>query len=173
MHAGSAVEGGVHAANLQPVRMSPARGGLRIRTATLDIETARRVEFLDITADVAAIVRDHGIGEGLVVVSSLHSTCAVSINEFQRALTVDIATFLERIAPREIGWSHNDPACSDCDRMNADAHLRALLLGCGVTVQVSGGELVLGRWQRVILAELDGPRVRQLRLQAWDLAPDA
>ena len=73
---------------------------------------------------------------------------------------------LERIAAREAGWLHDDPAHSDCERLNADAHLRAMFLGHGVTLQVSGGELVLGQWQRVLFAELDGPRPRTLRLLA-------
>jgi thiamine phosphate synthase YjbQ (UPF0047 family) len=73
---------------------------------------------------------------------------------------------LERLAAREAGWLHDNPAHSDCERLNADAHLRAMFLGHGVTLQVSGGELVLGQWQRVLFAELDGPRPRTLRLLA-------
>ena len=59
---------------------------------------------------------------------------------------------------RDGEWMHNDPEHSDCDRNNADAHLRAMLLGHSMTLQVTGGELVLGQWQRVLAAELDGPR---------------
>jgi len=53
---------------------------------------------------------------------------------------------------------------SDCDRQNADSHLRAMFLGHGLSLQISGGELVLGQWQRVLMAELDGPRTRSLRI---------
>ena len=63
---------------------------------------------------------------------------------------------------RDAEWMHNDPEHSDCDRMNADSHLRALLLGHNLTLQVSGGEVVLGQWQRILMAELDGPRARSL-----------
>ncbi len=171
MRAGSAVEDDSHEADLHPVQASVPTGAMRIRTAVIAIETNCRVEFLDITGRIEKFVRQCAIAEGMVVISSLHSTCSVLINEFQSALTADIAAFLERIAPRDVGWSHNHPECSDCDRMNADAHLRALLLGSAVTVQVSGGDLVLGRWQRIILAELDGARVRHVRIQAWDLQP--
>jgi secondary thiamine-phosphate synthase enzyme len=87
------------------------------------------------------------------------------INEFQRALLADITRILEELVTRDAGWMHNDPAHSDCDRSNADSHLRAMLLGHSVTLQVSGGEPVLGQWQRVLLAELDGPRTRSLRVQ--------
>ena len=65
---------------------------------------------------------------------------------------------------------HNDPEHSDCDRMNADSHLRSLLLGHSLTLQVSGGEVVLGQWQRILMAELDGPRARTLRIQVMGIA---
>ena len=66
---------------------------------------------------------------------------------------------------RDEAWVHNDPDHSDCDRMNADSHLRALLLGHSLTLQISGGEVVLGQWQRILMAELDGPRARTIRMQ--------
>lgn len=172
MRAGSAVENDRHLPHVHPVPTSGPADDLRIRRDVVAIETTCRVEFLDITGRIEQFVHQCAIGEGLVVISSLHFTCSVLINEFQHALTTDMATFLERLAP-DIGWSHNDPECSDCDRMNADADLRALLLGPAVTVQVAGGELVLGQWQRIILAELDGARVRHVSLQAWDLQPIA
>jgi len=94
----------------------------------------------------------------------MHTTCTIFINEYQAALVADIKTFLERVVLRDAEWRHNDPEHSDCDRMNADSHLRAMLLGHSLTVQVSGGEVVLGQWQRILMAELDGPRARTLRL---------
>jgi secondary thiamine-phosphate synthase enzyme len=144
--------------------------GPRIRGSAMSVETSRRLEHIDITEQIAAFVDRWAIGEGLIVLSSLHSTCALIVNEFQRALTSDIDSFFERIAPRDAPWLHNDPAHSDCERMNADAHLRALMLGSGVMVQVANGALVLGHWQRIILVELDGPRIRHLRIQGWDLS---
>jgi secondary thiamine-phosphate synthase enzyme len=117
-----------------------------------------------------AIVRQAGIAEGLVNLFSTHTTCTLFINEFQSALTADIKTFLEQIVARDANWRHNDPRHSDCDRMNADAHLRSLLLPHGLSLQVSGGEIVLGQWQRVLLAEFDGPRRRTLRVQIMGTA---
>ena len=89
------------------------------------------------------------------------------VNESQSALLADITKFLEDLVARDSYYRHNDPAHSDCDRMNADAHLRATLLGHSLTLQISGGELVLGQWQRILMAELDGPRTRTLRAQVW------
>jgi secondary thiamine-phosphate synthase enzyme len=99
----------------------------------------------------------------------MHTTCAVFINEAQTALHADIKKFLDQAVARDAAWLHNDPSQSDCDRMNADSHLRAMLLGHSLTLQVTGGELALGQWQRVIVAELDGPRARTLRLQAMGM----
>ena len=139
---------------------------MTVRAETVTIETAERFELVDITDRLRAFLSRAQIAEGLLSVWSLHTTCAVFINEAQRALHADIRRALEQIIARETDWMHNDPKHSDCDRSNADAHLRAMLLGHNLTLQISGGELVLGHWQRVLAAELDGPRTRSLRLQA-------
>ena len=140
-------------------------GSLAVRSAVVTIETAERVELVDVTDHLAAFVSAAHVTDGLLSVWSLHTTCALFINESQRALHADIKRVLEQIVDRHGDWMHNDPEHSDCDRCNADAHLRAMLLGHSVTLQVSGAELVLGQWQRVLAAELDGPRTRSLRLQ--------
>jgi secondary thiamine-phosphate synthase enzyme len=109
-------------------------------------------------------VRKLRVKEGIVNLFSMHTTCTVFINEFQTALLTDIKRFLEGVVARDADWLHNNPEHSDCDRMNADSHLRAMILGHSLTLQVSGGEVVLGQWQRILMAELDGPRSRTLRL---------
>jgi len=146
---------------------SATAGGLMIHGETLIISTDERIEVVDLTDRVMTFVRRLSIREGLVSLWSLHTTCTVFINEFQSALLSDIRRFLEQMVARDEEWLHNNPNHSDCDRMNADSHLRALLLGHSLTLQVSGGEVVLGQWQRVLMAELDGPRARTLRVQAW------
>src|SRR5207248_175801 len=112
------------------------------------------------TNRIMEFVRKFNISEGLVSLWSMHTTCALFINEFQTALLSDIKRFLEQMVARDAEYMHNNPDHSDCDRMNADSHLRALLLGHSLTLQVSGGEVVLGQWQRILMAELDGPRAR-------------
>jgi secondary thiamine-phosphate synthase enzyme len=153
-----------------PADGTVAAGELVIHAAALTVDTTQRVELVDLTERIAAIVRASGIREGLTSLWSLHTTCAVFINEDQRALHADIKRFLEQTVAREGKWMHNDPEHSDCDRNNADAHLRALLLGHSMTLQVTGGELVLGQWQRVLTAELDGPRARTFRIQIQGVA---
>ena len=146
---------------------SATAGGLMIHGETLMISTDDRIEVVDLTDRVMSFVQRLRIREGIVSLWSLHTTCTLFINEFQSALLSDIRRFLEQMVARDEEWLHNDPNHSDCDRMNADSHLRALLLGHSLTLQVSGGEVVLGQWQRVLMAELDGPRARTLRVQAW------
>jgi secondary thiamine-phosphate synthase enzyme len=110
-------------------------------------------------------MRRFEIREGMLGLWSMHTTCALFVNESQRALLDDIKRFLEDVVVRDRYYRHNDPEHSDCDRMNADSHLRAMLLGHSLTLQISGGEIVLGQWQRILMAELDGPRARTLRAQ--------
>lgn len=137
---------------------------------TITVETTGRLELVDLTERVASIAAAAGLREGVLSIWSLHTTCALFINEAQGALHADIKRALEEIVSRERDWMHNDPQHSDCDRNNADAHLRAMLLGHSLTLQVSAGEIVLGQWQRVLAAELDGPRRRTFRLQAMGIA---
>jgi secondary thiamine-phosphate synthase enzyme len=145
-------------------------GGLVIHSETFVVDTDQRIEVIDLTERIMAFARRLRVREGLVSLWSLHTTCCLFINEFQTALLSDIKHFLEELVARDAEWKHNDPAYSDCDRMNADSHLRAMLLGHSLTLQVSGGEVVLGQWQRILMAELDGPRARTLRVQVWGIA---
>jgi len=153
-----------------PEVASARTGALTIQGETLIVETDERIDLVDLTPRLAEYVRRTGVREGMVNVWSMHTTCAIFINEFQHALLADIKVVLEKMVARDDEWKHNDPTHSDCDRMNADAHLRAMLLGHSLTLQVSGGEVVLGQWQRVLMAELDGPRARSLRVQVWGMA---
>jgi secondary thiamine-phosphate synthase enzyme len=149
---------------------SAKTGGLTIHGETIVVQTDQRIELVDLTNRIMDFARRFNIREGLVSLWSMHTTCAVFINEFQTALLSDIKRFLEQMVARDAEWMHNDPEHSDCDRMNADSHLRALLLGHSLTLQVSGGEVVLGQWQRILMAELDGPRARFLRIQLWGIS---
>ena len=145
-------------------------GGLTIHGETFVIETDQRVELVDLTNRIMEFVRRFNISEGLVSLWSMHTTCTLFINEFQVALLSDIKRFLEQMIARDAEYMHNDPKHSDCDRMNADSHLRAMLLGHNLTLQISGGEIVLGQWQRILMAELDGPRARSLRIQMFGVS---
>jgi secondary thiamine-phosphate synthase enzyme len=146
-----------------------AGDGLVVRAESLETETHERVELVDLTDRIREVVARAQVREGTASLWSLHTTCAIFINEVQTALHSDIRRFLEQVVARDGAWMHNDPAHSDCDRMNADAHLRAMLLGHSLTLQISGGEVVLGTWQRVLAAEMDGPRSRTIRIQVMGI----
>jgi secondary thiamine-phosphate synthase enzyme len=160
----------VNARGMSSPSPSAESGGFIVRGDTLTIQTEERVELTDVTDRIVAIVRTAAVREGIVSLWSLHTTFSVFMNESQKALHADIKRLLETIVDRDADWMHNDPDHSDCDRLNADAHLRAMLLGHSLTLQISGGELVLGQWQRVLVAELDGPRSRTLRVQVMGIA---
>ena len=149
---------------------SAKAGGLMIHGETIVISTDQRVELIDLTKQIMEFARKFNIKEGLVSLWSMHTTCTLFINEFQTALLTDIKAFLEKMVDRDEEWLHNNPDHSDCDRMNADAHLRSLLLPHSLSLQVSGGEIVLGQWQRILLAEFDGPRRRTMRVQIMGTA---
>jgi secondary thiamine-phosphate synthase enzyme len=154
----------------KPVRdVAATAGALHVHAETIAVQSSERIELHDVTDRVMALVHDSGVREGFVNVWSLHTTCAVLINEHQRALLSDMKRFLEEMVAKDAAWLHNDPRHSDCDRANADSHLRAMLLGHSLTLQISGGEVVLGQWQRILVAELDGPRARTLRVQVLGL----
>jgi secondary thiamine-phosphate synthase enzyme len=143
----------------------PAHGGFRIINRVVDWITHDRVELINITERINEIVRKSGVRDGLVHLQSLHTTTAVFINEWQDALLKDVKTFIEDLVVRERAWRHNDPAESDCERRNADSHLRGMLFGQTLCLQVRNSAVLLGTWQSIVLAEFDGPRSRSMSVQ--------
>jgi secondary thiamine-phosphate synthase enzyme len=157
-------------------RLTPAQrptAMLQLYLETIFYKTRERLELINITRDLNEIVRRHGLKAGFVIVQSLHTTTAVFINEFQQALVDDMKSFLERLVGRLDYWRHNDPRLSECDRKNAASHLRAMVLGHTLSVPVQNGKLMLGNWQSVILAELDGPRDRSVQVQVLGVPEDS
>lgn len=145
-------------------------GPYRAASTTIKVETRERVGLYNLSQQIRDFVRTSGVRAGQVLVASMHTTCAIFINEWQDALLHDIETHFENLVSRDAYYRHNDPEWSDCDRANADAHLRTLVLGASVMLPVADGEVVLGEWQSVILGELDGPRERTILLQATGAA---
>jgi secondary thiamine-phosphate synthase enzyme len=138
---------------------------LRVVRKTFTMLTERRTEILDITKQVRDVVLSADVTEGMLLVNSLHTTCALFVNEFQGALVEDLRALVERLVPDDAGYRHDDPRYSDCERGNAHSHLRAALLGRSVAVGIARGELALGRFQSILFAELDGPRARTIDVQ--------
>lgn len=125
----------------------------------LTIRTGAQREMLDLTARVAELVARAGLDEGQVTVYVPHATAAIVINENDDPnVCVDVLDLLDRLIPAG-RWRH--------DRVdgNAAAHIQAAILGPGETVPVQGGRMLLGRWQAVMLVELDGPKERHILVQ--------
>ncbi len=124
-----------------------------------------RTEVSDITKVVRRAIQQFPVNVGIALINTLHTTCALFINEFQGSLIEDLKAMAERIVPERGGYRHDDPRYSDCERGNAHAHLRAALLGRSIAVGINDGELTLGRFQSIIFAEFDGPRRREISVQ--------
>src|SRR5437762_5602099 len=146
-----------------------ATGEYRVVSTTIKVQTDGREDLYNLSKTVHDFVAASGIRAGMVLVSSLHTTCAIFINEWQEALIHDVKSYLSNLISKSAYYRHNDPAWSDCDRHNADSHLRSLMLGMNLTLQIADSDVVLGEWQSVIMAELDGPRERTIRLQAMGI----
>ena len=138
---------------------------MKTQLDTFVVRSSQKQEMIDITSDVIEATREAGVRNGFVGIFSQHTTAAVLVNEFQSALLSDIGEFLKRIVADSISYKHNSPEWSDCDRGNATSHLRSLLFSNSVMLPIVDGKPVLGQFQRVIMAELDGPRQRTLKLQ--------
>jgi secondary thiamine-phosphate synthase enzyme len=134
-------------------------------SSTLTLQSEEPTEVDDISKLVRSAVQQLPITTGIALVNTLHTTCALFINEFQAALMDDLKRMIERLVPERGGYRHDDARYSDCERGNGHAHLRAALLGRSVALAVNDGDLVLGRFQSVIFAELDGPRKREISIQ--------
>lgn len=145
--------------------ITTTKSGLSIKKQTLKLLTDKKVELYNITQKVKDFVKSSAISDGILLISSLHTTTALFVNEVQSALLEDIKAILLDWVREDKDWKHNSPEHSDCERHNAGSHLRAILLGHSTTVMVQDGEPGLGEWQSIIFAELDGPREREIRLQ--------
>jgi secondary thiamine-phosphate synthase enzyme len=120
-------------------------------TAEFEVSTDDRLAALDVTDRVAGVLP--GDADGACTIFARHTTAGVCVNEAEPRLLADVERVLDGLVP-DGGWRHDE--IDD----NADSHLRALLVGSGATVPVSGGDLDLGTWQSVLLVECDGPRTR-------------
>jgi secondary thiamine-phosphate synthase enzyme len=146
-----------------------ATGPYRVASTLVKVQTDGREELHNLTSLIRDFVRSSDVRTGSVIISSLHTTCGIFINEWQDALVHDVKAYLSQAINKDAYYRHNDPAWSDCDRHNADSHLRSLMLGISLTLQVADGDVVLGEWQSIILAEFDGPRERSIRIQAMGI----
>ncbi|HKQ97385.1 MAG TPA: secondary thiamine-phosphate synthase enzyme YjbQ [Candidatus Polarisedimenticolia bacterium] len=147
--------------------IDPGVQALAIHHDRTEILTGQRTQFIDLTEWVARCVRRSGVEHGMAVVRVLHTTAAIVVNENEPLLLDDLTAMLERLAPGDVAYAHDDPLrrrvkLEPGERRNGHSHARALLLGDSKSIGVVEGDLQRGRWQSIFLVELDGPRRRSI-----------
>jgi secondary thiamine-phosphate synthase enzyme len=126
-------------------------------TEYLWFNTKQRQEFIRITDEVASVVEKSGVKEGMVLVSAMHITAAVYVNDWESGLIDDFQVWLERLAPAGLDYRHHQTG-----EDNADAHLKRTLMGHQVILPITAGKLDLGPWEQVFYAEFDGQRKKRV-----------
>ncbi len=141
----------------EPKRGSPA-SPVASQVFSVRFKTSRRSELKDITAEVTQVVAESRVEDGLCCVYVPHTTAGILINENDDPnVAADILTLLERLVPQSGSYKHWEG--------NADAHVKAALVGTSQSVPIEGGKLGLGRWQGIFFCEFDGPRQREVKVK--------
>ena len=130
---------------------------MKFATEYLWFCTKHQREYINITDEVQSIVRKSGIKEGMVLVSAMHITAGVYVNDAENGLIADIDKWLEELAPFDINYNHHRTG-----ETNGDSHLKSLLIGHEVIVPITAGRLDFGTWQQIYYAEFDGQRKKRV-----------
>jgi secondary thiamine-phosphate synthase enzyme len=130
-------------------------------TEYITFNTRKRYELIDMTDEVKRACTKSGIDDGFILVSAMHITASVFVNDHEPGLWSDIMAWLEDLAPRKPGYAHHQTG-----EDNADAHLKRSILGHQVMVPITKGKLDLGPWERIHYGEFDGQRAKRVILKA-------
>jgi secondary thiamine-phosphate synthase enzyme len=130
---------------------------MTVFTDYLWFNTKSRQEFVRITEEVAAIVKKSSVNEGIVLVSAMHITSGVYVNDWEDGLIQDFQVWLEKLAPSGLPYKHHQTG-----EDNADAHLKRTIMGHQVVVPITAGKLDLGPWEQIFYAEFDGQRKKRV-----------
>ena len=134
---------------------------MRFLTEYLTFRTDQHREYINITPQVEAVLAKSGIREGMILVSAMHITAGVWVNDAEDGLIADIDEWLEKLAPFRKDYRHHRT-----DETNGDSHLKSLLVHHQVIVPVTKGQLDFGPWQQVYYAEFDGQRAKRVIIKA-------
>ncbi|WP_013323050.1 secondary thiamine-phosphate synthase enzyme YjbQ [Gloeothece verrucosa] len=141
---------------------------MQIINKILEIETDDNIGIYNVTPQIKDLLAETGIKNGQVLVSSRHTTTALTINEYEIRLLEDIKAYLRKLAPENEQYLHNDlhlRVVPPDEPINAHSHLMAMTMGNSEVIPIVEGKLGLGTWQSVLFLELDGPRKRTLSVQ--------
>lgn len=130
---------------------------MTVLTDYLWFNTEKPQEFVRITDEVASVVKRSGVKEGMVLVSAMHITAGVFVNDWEDGLIHDFQAWLETLAPSGQDYRHHQTG-----ENNADAHLKRTVMGHQVIVPITNGKLDLGPWEQVFYAEFDGRRKKRV-----------
>ena len=154
----------------QTVLEAPEKvAAMRIVHHAIHIQTREHLQFIDLTDPITEFIRKWEIIDGFVNIQTRHTTTAIIVNEHEPLLLEDMKKLLERIAPQDHEYQHDNFAirtanlCPE-ERENGHSHCRAMLLGTSETLNILDGRIQLGRWQRIFFVELDGSRARTVSI---------
>jgi secondary thiamine-phosphate synthase enzyme len=136
-----------------------------VHTDYLFFDTKKPQEFIRITDEVAAIVKASGVAEGTVLVSAMHITAGVYVNDWEDGLIHDFQEWLEKLAPSGLPYRHHQTG-----ETNADAHLKRTIMGHQVILPITRGKLDLGPWEQVFYAEFDGRRRKRVVVKVMGIS---
>lgn len=142
---------------------------MRSWTTSVEVTLPARYAYLDLTEELERAIKDAGVTEGAAIAYCPHTTCALLINEWEEGALEDFRERLRTLVPEDAYYAHDDleRRTQNLDevheRRNGHAHVKAMLLSASShAIPISGGEPMLGRWQRLILVELDDPKERRV-----------
>jgi secondary thiamine-phosphate synthase enzyme len=138
---------------------------LLVHTDYLWFNTTKRQEFVRITDEVQRIIKASGVTDGMVLISAMHITAGVYVNDWESGLIADFQEWLEKLAPSGLDYAHHQTG-----EDNADAHLKRTIMGQQVTLPITKGALDLGPWEQVFYAEFDGQRRKRVVVKVMGIA---
>ena len=130
---------------------------MQVFTDYLHFDTRKKQEFIRVTDEVAAIVKASGVADGIALVSAMHITSGVYVNDWEEGLIHDFQVWLEQLAPAGLPYKHHQTG-----EDNADAHLKRTIMGHQIMLPITAGKLDLGPWEQVFYAEFDGRRKKRV-----------
>ena len=142
---------------------------MKASTTTIEVSANGRFSYLDLTEELQRAIKDSGVTEGAAVAFCAHTTCALLINEWEDGALADFRARMEAAVPDDLYYAHDDMElrtqnlAESHERRNGQAHVKSMLLSAtSHSIPVSAGEPMFGRWQRLILFEMDQPKERSV-----------
>ena len=133
---------------------------MKIENTIIEVETKQNIEMVDLTSQIRSFVEEKNMENGLVNISTTHTTSGIVINENEPGLLEDMKNHLEKLAPKSANYEHDKVD----DRKNAHSHIKSIGLNPNQTIPIIDSQLKLGTWQSIFFIELDGPRQRKVNL---------